>query len=227
MLIYTKILFGSSFKKIITVTTFDKKNLKQLKKQLQQSQKAEKLAQKQLEQDIQQKTQDDDSFMEAMSGVTPLTHDKAYHEVEKPKAVRPKEFEEELIIHDPLSDELDIEDVDAGEIISFCETGIQKGVFRKLRTGYYAISDELDLHGTTIKQAKQILVYFLQETPQFEGCCIRIIHGKGHRSGNNKPVLKTHVNHWLSEHERVLAFHSAKAKDGGTGAVYVLLKTQP
>ena len=203
---------------------FDKKNLKQLKKQLQQSQKAEQLAKKQLEEDTYQKAQDTNFFKEAMSGVTPLTHDKAYHEVEKPKANRRKEDEEELIIHDPLSNELDIEEVDATEILSFCETGIQKSVFRKLRTGYYAISDELDLHGTTIKQAKQILVYFLQETPQFEGCCVRVIHGKGHRSGNNKPVLKNHVNHWLTEHERVLAFHSAKPKDGGTGAVYVLLK---
>ena len=77
-----------------------------------------------------------------------------------------------------------------------------------------------------IKQAKQILVYYLQEAVQFEGCCIRIIHGKGQRSSSQKPVLKTHVNHWLEEHERVLAFHYCKIKDGGAGAVYVLLKRQ-
>ena len=73
-------------------------------------------------------------------------------------------------------------------------------------------------------RSKEILVYYLQEAVQFEGCCIRIIHGKGLSSGKQKSVLKTYINHWLSEHERVLAFHSAKAKDGGTGAVYVLLK---
>ena len=131
-----------------------------------------------------------------------------------------------FVIYDTLSDELEIEDVDSEEILSFCRSGIQRNVFKKLRSGQYRISDELDLHGTTLKQAKQILLYYLQEAVQFESCCIRIIHGKGHRSGNNKPVLKTHVNHWLTEHERVLAFHSSKAQDGGTGAVYVLLKRE-
>ena len=207
----------------------NKSDLKKLKKQLIESQKAEKIAKK--EAHIQQvnDNRDDDLFREAMSGVSPLPNDKAYHEDEmtasKPNARKLKHYEQdELEIHDPLSDELHVEEVEPEGTISFCETGIQKGVFRKLRSGQYRISDELDLHGTTIKQAKQILMYYLQETPQFESCCVRIIHGKGNRSGNNKPVLKTQVNHWLTEHERVLAFHSAKAKDGGTGAVYVLLK---
>ena len=129
-----------------------------------------------------------------------------------------------MIINDPLSDELEVTEVDGGEVLSFCRDGIQKNVFKKLRSGGYRISDELDLHGSSIKQAKEILVYYLQEAAQFEGCCIRIIHGKGLSSGKQKSVLKTYINHWLSEHERVLAFHSAKIRDGGTGAVYVLLR---
>ncbi len=206
-------------------------DLKKLKKQLVENQKAEKLANKQAQRQKVNDNHDDDLFRAAMSGVSPLpADDKSYHEegaaVAKPKAKKLNHYEEdELEIHDPLSDELFVEEVEPEGTISFCETGIQKGVFRKLRSGQYRISDELDLHGTSIKQAKQILMYYLQETPQFESCCVRIIHGKGNRSGSNKPVLKTQVNHWLSEHERVLAFHSAKAKDGGTGAVYVLLKT--
>ncbi len=207
----------------------NKSDLKKLKKQLIENQKAEKLAEKQAQHQQISDTRDDDLFHDAMSGVSPLSSDKAYHEDEpsasKPTARKIQHYEEdELEIHDPLSDELYVEEVEPEGTISFCETGIQKGVFKKLRSGQYRISDELDLHGTTIKQAKQILMYYLQETPQFESCCVRIIHGKGNRSGSNKPVLKTQVNHWLIEHERVLAFHSAKAKDGGTGAVYVLLK---
>lgn len=209
----------------------DKKFLKSLKKELLEKQKADKIAERSARVQATHNTREEDIFREAMSGVSPMTHDKAYHEAEKPKLKSRqanseiKSFEEEMLVHDSLSDELEIEDVDSEEVLSFCESGIQKTVFKKLRTGSYRISDELDLHGSTLKQAKQILLYYLQEAVQFEGCCVRIIHGKGHRSGNNKPVLKTHVNHWLSEHERVLAFHSAKAKDGGTGAVYVLLKT--
>lgn len=209
----------------------DKKTLKSLKKELLKQQKAEKIAKRSAQFQDAHNTCEEDIFREAMSGVSPLTHNKAYHEAEKPKIklrrnFEAKSFEEEMLVHDTLSDELEVDAVANEEVISFCETGIQKSVFRKLRTGSYRISDELDLHGSTLKQAKNILLYYLQEVPQFEGCCVRIIHGKGHRSSNNKAVLKKHVNHWLTEHERVLAFHSAKAKDGGAGAVYVLLKTQ-
>jgi len=208
------------------VANFDQKHLKALKKQLLEKQQAEKERAKQARQETIQETRDHDNFKDAMQGVKRLDTNNLHHQTDRPKAKRlaHDQFEDELIINDPLSDELEINDVDAAETLSFCRDGIQKNVFKKLRSGGYRISDELDLHGSTIKQAKQILVYYLQEAVQFESCCIRIIHGKGHRSGDNKPVLKTHVNHWLSEHERVLAFHSAKPKDGGTGAVYVLLK---
>ncbi len=207
----------------------NKSELKKLKKQLIENQKADRIAKKEARIQQTNDSRDGDLFREAMGGVNPLSNDKAYHEdkltVSKPAPRKIQYYEEdELEIHDPLSDELHVEDIEPEGTISFCETGIQKSVFRKLRSGQYRISDELDLHGTTLKQAKQILMYYLQETPQFESCCVRIIHGKGNRSGNKKPVLKTQVNHWLTEHERVLAFHSAKAKDGGTGAVYVLLK---
>jgi DNA-nicking Smr family endonuclease len=222
-------LICSTQKHIIKTKTVNKLELKKLKKQLIENQKSEKLAEQKAHIQQVNDNRDDDLFREAMSGVSPLPNDKAYHEDEvvasKPMIRKAHPFEEdELEIHDPLSDELHVEEVEPEGTISFCETGIQKGVFRKLRSGQYRISDELDLHGASIKQAKKILMYYLQETPQFESCCVRIIHGKGNRSGNSKPVLKTQVNHWLIEHERVLAFHSAKDKDGGTGAVYVLLK---
>lgn len=212
------------------MSNFDKKTLKGLKKQLTANQLAEREAkkeatQKHLEQQVQDQY-DQNFFEDAMQGVKPLADDKAYHEAERPTAkIRPDEEDfEELFIHDPLSDELEVEDVEIEGVLSFCREGIQNTVFKKLRSGNYRISDELDLHGASIKQAKLFLVYYLQEAAQFEGCCIRIVHGKGNRSGDKKPVLKTQVNHWLSEHERVLAFHSCKPKDGGTGAVYVLLK---
>jgi len=204
-----------------------KLDLTKLKKELLKKQKAEKEARLKEEHQQTKENIDHNIFREAMSGVKPISHDRAYHETEKPKVTQFQQLlEDEFSFNDPLSDELEIEEKKVEEVLSFCRPGIQKNVFKKLRSGNYRISDELDLHGASLKQAKKILVYYLQEAIQFESCCIRIIHGKGYRSGNNKPVLKTHVNHWLSEHERVLAFHSAKPKDGGTGAVYVLLKTK-
>ncbi len=208
------------------MANFDQKSLKALKKQISEKTKAEKAIKQESVKKQRQQLEDEDVFRDAMTGVNPLDFSDAVHESEKPKAKRIKhdDFEDDFIINDPLSDELEVTEVDGGEILSFCRDGIQKNVFKKLRSGGYRISDELDLHGSTIKQSKEILVYYLQEAVQFEGCCIRIIHGKGLSSGKQKSVLKTYINHWLSEHERVLAFHSAKVKDGGTGAVYVLLK---
>ncbi len=54
--------------------------------------------------------------------------------------------------------------------------------------------------------------------------CVRVIHGKGLRSGARGPVLKLSVNRWLRQWDDVLAFVSAPARDGGTGALYVLLR---
>jgi len=214
------------------VANFDQKSLKALKKQLKEKNKAQQAEkQEQRKQEIQEQ-QDENFFKEAMSGVNPLNTNNnvhsSMHEKQKPSArvLDHSQFEEAFEINDPLSDEREITEIDGGEVLSFCRTGIQRNVFKKLRSGAYRISDELDLHGYTVKQAKEVLIYYLQEAVQFEGCCIRVIHGKGLSSGKQKSVLKTYINHWLSEHERVLAFHSAKIKDGGTGAVYVLLKTQ-
>lgn len=211
------------------MANFDQKNLKALKKQLNQKKKAEKIKQQAQQKEQMQEQQDSAFFKEAMSGVNPLVSDKVNYvnqvkQKPAPKLMNFDDNDEDIEINDPLSDEREVTEIDGGEILSFCRDGIQKNVFKKLRSGHYRISDELDLHGFTVKQAKELLVYYLEEAAQFEGCCIRIIHGKGLSSGKQKSVLKTYINHWLSEHERVLAFHSAKIKDGGTGAVYVLLK---
>ena len=225
MLIYLLSLFYLN-RQTNTVANFDQKSLKALKKQLKDKTKADIVLKQESEKTQRQENEDKNFFLNAMEGVNPIEFSNVVHESEKPKAKRilHNEFEDDFEINDPLSDELEVEEVDGGEVLSFCRDGIQKNVFKKLRSGGYRISDELDLHGSSIKQAKEILVYYLQEAAQFEGCCIRIIHGKGLSSGKQKSVLKTYINHWLSEHERVLAFHSAKVKDGGTGAVYLLLK---
>ena len=211
------------------MANFDQKSLKALKKQLNEKKKTEKIKQQEQQKEHIQEQQDSHFFKEAMSGVNPLVTDKVNNidqvkQKPAPKLMNFTDYEDDIEIYDPLSDESEVTEIDGGEILSFCRDGIQKNVFKKLRSGHYRISDELDLHGFTVKQAKELLVYYLQEAAQFEGCCIRIIHGKGLSSGKQKSVLKTYINHWLSEHERVLAFHSAKIKDGGTGAVYVLLK---
>jgi DNA-nicking Smr family endonuclease len=44
------------------------------------------------------------------------------------------------------------------------------------------------------------------------------------RLDGKRPMIKSHVNTWLRQHQQVLGFTSCIAKHGGAGAVYVMLK---
>ncbi|CAA6824339.1 MAG: Uncharacterized protein conserved in bacteria [uncultured Thiotrichaceae bacterium] len=166
-------------------------------------------------------------FLDAMQGVVPIQHNQVVHDTPKPKAKPMKTIEdEEQVLKDMLSDEFEGLDIQPGDVLSFCADGVQRRIFRKLRRGHYRISDEIDLHGLNAKEAKALLMPYLENVNQLEKCCVRVIHGKGNRSSHKGPVLKRKVDHWLRYHGRVLAFHSALPVDGGTGAIYVLLKRQ-
>lgn len=116
------------------------------------------------------------------------------------------------------------DEVTAEGALSFQRGGVRTQVMRRLRRGLYSIDDELDLHGQSQAAARNHLADFITRSRD-SGCrCVRIIHGKGYRSGARGPVLKTAVNLWLRLHLDVMAFVSARAIDGGTGAMYVLLR---
>lgn len=123
--------------------------------------------------------------------------------------------------HDDDDDELGAE---RGEALSYLRDGYPRRVLRKLRRGQFSAGTELDLHGMTVAAARVELAAFLTEARRREWRCIRIIHGKGRRSSNRGPVLKGKVDRWLRQRDDVIAFCSARPVDGGTGAVYVLLR---
>lgn len=165
-------------------------------------------------------------FRQAMEGTTePLQHDKVVHPVSKTKPLKKPSSSQQASAPDILSDQAEMEAIQPTDVLSYADLGIQKRTFRKLRRGQLITIDTLDLHGLNLVQSKKLLLDFLQQALQVEGSCVLVIHGKGNRSGNKEPVLKRYTNHWLKQHPRVLAFHSAQLKDGGTGAVYLLLRT--
>ena len=98
-------------------------------------------------------------------------------------------------------------------------------VLRRLRRGDYRIESEIDLHGMTLVEARAALRDFLLAAAARRLRCVRIVHGKGLRSGQRGPVLKNAVNSLLRRVALVLAFTSAAMRDGGTGATLVLLRT--
>lgn len=110
------------------------------------------------------------------------------------------------------------------EEIAFRRDHVPDKVFRSLKRGTYAIEAEIDLHGLRLDEARRELQSFLRECIERRLASIRIVHGKGSRSGPEGPILKPSVHYWLSLWDEVLAFASAQPRHGGTGAVYVLLK---
>ncbi len=107
----------------------------------------------------------------------------------------------------------------------FYRPGVQHRLLRELRRGRIKSELELDLHGLTANSSRQILEQFLSDCSQRRLRSARIIHGKGYGSKGRQPVLKQKLNIWLRQHSEVLAFCSAMPRDGGTGAVYILLRS--
>jgi DNA-nicking Smr family endonuclease len=115
-------------------------------------------------------------------------------------------------------------DAQAGDELLYRRPGVPEIVFRRLRRGHYRVEDELDLHGLTGSESAAQLSEFLRHARERGFGCVRIIHGKGLRSGARGPVLKHTVNTLLRRAQTVLAFTSARPTAGGTGATLVLLQ---
>jgi DNA-nicking Smr family endonuclease len=161
-------------------------------------------------------------FREAVRGARPLrapARAPARARPPPPKA-RFARAEREAVLHESLqlAPELAV-----GDELSFRRPGVPDTVLRRLRGGHYRIEAETDLHGLNVEQGREQLRAFLKYALARELRCLRIVHGKGLRSGQRGPVLKQTVNSLLRQADPVLAFASARAADGGTGATLVLL----
>jgi DNA-nicking Smr family endonuclease len=173
-----------------------------------------------------QPSREDKAFFRASVGpVKPVHQDRVEHVVNRPPPVpRSTLADEQQVIQDMISDYFEPADLDTGEELYHCREGVPSSILRKLRRGQFKVGAELDLHGLTIPLARAALVDFIHTAQRDSITCVRIIHGKGNRSRHKGPVLKQKTNHWLRQRDDVLAFCSARPMDGGTGAVYVLLK---
>jgi len=114
--------------------------------------------------------------------------------------------------------------VGAHDELSYQGNGVQNRIMKELKRGKRPIENRLDLHGLTVEQAHRSCMRFIHRCQQTRQNCVLIIHGQGYRSTGGVPVLKQQINYWLRQHDAVLAFCSALQRDGGKGAVYVLLR---
>jgi DNA-nicking Smr family endonuclease len=117
---------------------------------------------------------------------------------------------------------------DSAAFIEGAITGLDRRMRDRLRRGEYPVQGELDLHGMTRVEAKKAVEDFILSSRRLGKRCVLIVHGRGLNSENQIPVLKEGVQVWLSRGRvarEVIAFTSARPQHGGTGAVYVLLRS--
>ena len=139
----------------------------------------------------------------------------------------------ELVQEKAALGEQGFEMLESEQNITYSRVGLDGGSLRRLINGHMRPTLTLDLHGYRIETARDS-VWNAVKHGQTEGDrCLLIVHGKagaGYRDENGEirgagqALIKSHVNHWLQQLDAVLAFTSALPKDGGTGALYVLLK---
>ncbi len=167
----------------------------------------------------------EDLFKAAVKDARPLTSDRVFHQIPKPKPI-PQQFirDEQQALVDSLSDYFPSYELESGEELLYLREGQSPSVLSKLRRGHWVVQANLDLHGMISDEARATIATFLAECKKRGIRCVRIVHGKGLGSRNKEPVLKNKVRHWLMQKDEVIAYAQARANDGGSGAVIVLLK---
>ena len=165
-------------------------------------------------------------FRKSVGEVNRLRDDRVRPRQPRPRPVpKSTRHEGERAREDMLSDApYDLES-ETGEQLVFARAGTASRTLKRLRRGQIRVGAELDLHGKTVAEAQQALPPFLEECGSLGIRCVRLIHGKGFGSPDGRPVIKFKLDRWLRLRDDVLAFSSARPMDGGTGAMYVLLKT--
>ena len=108
--------------------------------------------------------------------------------------------------------------------VEWHKPGVQPATLRRLKRGLLRVDGDLDLHGMSQAEARDSLERFLLTQELMGHRCLHIIHGKGYSSTEGRSVLKTRVAQWLSRSPNVIAFCSSQPRDGGRGALYVLLR---
>ncbi len=166
-------------------------------------------------------------FQKHMHGVRPLKNNtKTPHFTEKPLVSRQKRHisvdQTHSTLTQPLSNPHTLE-IHAESILSYHQPGLIAKRFKTLTKGAFTLEARLDLHGLNIDTASDALSHFILTSFNRGLRHLLIIHGKGGQQGDIA-ILKSHVAHWLKQFPQVLAFHSAQPKDGGSGALYLLLK---
>jgi DNA-nicking Smr family endonuclease len=182
---------------------------------------------------IKETNDDAGIFDQAMTGVTPLDKKTARktpaHEKKTAPPYPAPDVEQEVMEHlrDLVDGTIDMDITFSDEYIEGSISGMDRNTMKRLKRGMIPVQDHIDLHGLTQKDAEIRVRDFLMKSQTRGLQCVLIVHGRGLNSPDSIPVLKERLPVWLNSgpaRKIVKAFSSARPYDGGTGAIYVLLR---
>jgi DNA-nicking Smr family endonuclease len=156
----------------------------------------------------------------AMGDVKPLAEKRARVEPEAPEEPPPRAQRVPVPVANPSAP---LPSLEPGE-----SPGLDRRTAEKLRRGRLEIEARLDLHGMTQEEAHRALARFIHRAQESGARTVLVITGKGSAAGGGG-VLRAAVPRWLNEpglRPRILSFTWAQPKDGGSGALYLLLRRQ-
>ena len=96
----------------------------------------------------------------------------------------------------------------------------------RLRRGRLRPEARIDLHGMTQAEAHGALAAFIARVQNDGRRCVLVVTGKG-RVSEGGGVLRHGVPQWLNTpalRPRIMGFCAAQPRDGGAGALYVLIR---
>ena len=173
---------------------------------------------------------DEMAFLNAMAGVKKMDSSTVKVERVKPEVPVPcSEDADSEHLSNLISGNIDFDLEYSDEFMFGHVCGIDSKIFQKLKSGTYSYDAHIDLHGMTAEQAFDNLMFFIRESFLQDHRCLLAVTGKGKNSPGGFPILKREVYDWLTRdpfRRVVLAFCTAQPKDGGSGAIYILLRRQ-
>lgn len=172
-------------------------------------------------------------FLEAMSDVIPIEKNHYVRSFQPSDPAPPQSLSEKEIYLKKMESLINAGEgfviAHTAEYMEGTNTNVHPEVTRLLHGGHFTIQDHIDLHGYNVETAKKAFDAFMKNSVATRKKGLLIVHGRG-LSSPIEPVLKNLVYQWLSSgpwRKWVVAFSSARACDGGSGATYVLLRDRP
>ncbi|MFV0347378.1 MAG: Smr/MutS family protein [Halodesulfovibrio sp.] len=171
---------------------------------------------------------EEDTFLQAMEGVSGITS-RGRDIRKRPEPVRKGQGAAHAAqaLQDLLDGTIEFQLEYSEEFIQGHVTGFDPMVLGKLRSGQYSPEGHLDLHGMVAQEAYDAMVAFMRMAYTKGMRTVLLIPGRGRNSPEGFGVLREKVQHWLTRDpfkRVVLAFCTAQPRDGGAGAVYVMLR---